>query len=122
MQTYVGMLKATTCNQCGVTYGLDGDHMQALKDSHRTFHCPNGHRQYFPDETDEERAIRERDAARRSLCIARDQRDQRERERRAWKGSATKAKAKLARVAKGQCPECGQVFKNVRRHMARMHT
>ncbi len=42
-QTYVGTLVVIECSSCGVSFGMTEDFIQARRDDHRTWYCPNGH-------------------------------------------------------------------------------
>lgn len=45
-------LEPGPCSQCGIVYGLPKEFAAARRNDHKTFTCPNGHPQYFPQETD----------------------------------------------------------------------
>lgn len=45
------MFTSIVCFECGITFGLVDDHVVHLKNSRGTFHCPNGHAQWFPGKT-----------------------------------------------------------------------
>lgn len=105
----------STCSACGVTIGLPARYRQQRREDHQTFYCPNGHGQYFPQETEAEklRAELEREhqrtlAAQNQTRMQREQREQLER--------------KLKRVDKGTCPQCKRHFANVERHMKSKHS
>lgn len=96
---------------------------------HTTFYCPNGHDQYFPDETEEEKlrkqlarekhnAEQEQARLREAANKARAAADRSERRRAAMKGQVTRIKN---RVGKGVCPCCNRTFTNLQRHMTGQH-
>jgi len=43
------------CTVCKITYWITAKHESCLRDCHNTFYCPNGHTQYYPHETEEEK-------------------------------------------------------------------
>lgn len=45
------------CCDCGVPFGLTEEHQRRLRRTHEWFYCPNGHRQYYPGKTDNEKKI-----------------------------------------------------------------
>ena len=47
----------TTCSKCGAQSLLPAERIRKLRQSHATFYCPNGHSQYFPGKTAEEKRI-----------------------------------------------------------------
>lgn len=117
------------CAACSVDFGIGADFMARRRKDHGNFYCPNGHVNYYPGPSAEEKKLaqaeRELEAA-RSLA----QREARRREdaerrartadyqRRAAKGQLTKTKK---RVAAGVCPCCNRSFQNLRSHMAGQH-
>jgi hypothetical protein len=52
-------MKNITCHTCGVVFGLTDSVDAARREDHKTFYCPNGHSQYFPGKTEEEKLIEE---------------------------------------------------------------
>lgn len=48
-------IERTTCYECGVPIYLESSHMEDLKKSHKTFHCPAGHAQHFIGKTEAEK-------------------------------------------------------------------
>ncbi len=48
-------LSTCNCSVCGIVYAVPCNYRETRRDDHKTFHCPNGHRQCFPDEPDESR-------------------------------------------------------------------
>ncbi len=48
-----------TCGTCGVAFCMPQALYNQRRKDHQTFYCPNGHRRYFPGQTDEEKRIEE---------------------------------------------------------------
>ena len=120
----VKLVKVTCCN-CGCVFGMDERTHWDRKRDHGGFYCPNGHWQHYPQESNEEKARRERDKAlqkaarhREQAEHFREQKNHAERSRAAIKGHYTRMKK---RIANGVCPCCGRSFTNVRRHMQTKH-
>lgn len=111
---YSVTVESVQCISCGVIFGIPSDLNTQRKRDHKLFYCPNGHSQYFPGESDVEKAERllKEEQARHQRTIARENDERVARE---------KAERKLKRVAKGVCPECKRSFPNLARHMACKH-
>lgn len=45
------------CCECGIDFCLPRAREQQLRESHQWFYCPNGHQQYFPQKTKQEKRI-----------------------------------------------------------------
>lgn len=45
-------LEPSSCSQCGIKYGLPLEFRAARMNDHKTFTCPNGHAQHYPQETE----------------------------------------------------------------------
>lgn len=113
------------CAFCSIDFGIGADFMRRRLEDHVVFYCPNGHENYYPQESKAERLERERDAA-RSLAQRESRRraeaDDRARtsdyRARAAKGQLTKTRK---RVAAGVCPCCQRSFSNLAQHMAGQH-
>jgi hypothetical protein len=119
--------RAQTCcfAECGVTFALTVQHDNELRDSHRAFYCPNGHRQWYSQKSEAEKLRDQLEVSKRREQWANDraesQRQQAERNARraaAARGQVTKIKR---RVAKGVCPCCNRTFADVARHMESQH-
>lgn len=113
------------CAQCGVSYALTAAFEARRRNDHKTFYCPNGHDQYYPQkneaEKERERAERlQRQVEAREADIRFEQRRlaNERRAHAATKGQLTKTKK---RVGKGVCPCCNRHFVNVERHMTHQH-
>jgi len=46
--------KAIVCGLCGVIFALTKEHVEHLRDSHKSFRCPNGCENYFPTDDDDD--------------------------------------------------------------------
>jgi hypothetical protein len=114
-------LEIHECGTCGVMFGMGIGFVNARRDDHKTWYCPNGHRWHFTAESREEQLKRERDEARNRAALERARRDQTEASLRATKGVVTKQRKKLDRVKHGVCPCCQRHFENVEAHMATEH-
>jgi hypothetical protein len=126
-QTFTGTLEVVTCAGCAMTFGIPVHLATDRRTDHKTFYCPNGHSNYWPQESDLERTerfltnARERTRyAEAAASAARDQAAAAARSNRALKGHLTRARNK---IAAGNCPvpDCGQHFANVREHMKFKH-
>lgn len=122
---YEKILKHVECPVCSIDYGLGTNFLAQRREDHKRWYCPNGHSLLFPKDNTEERAIRERDAARQLAAHQNDRRraaEARERateyRRRAAKGQLTKIRNRLAA---GLCPCCGKNFPELEAHIAEHH-
>ena len=107
-------IESEQCITCGVIFGVPANLVVQRKRDHKSFYCPNGHDQYYPGESDVEKANRllreERERHQRTL-----ERENKERQAR------EQAERKLQRVGRGVCPECKRSFQNLARHMHCKH-
>ncbi|MEE9354771.1 MAG: hypothetical protein V3U75_04200 [Methylococcaceae bacterium] len=53
------------CCECGVTYWITGHFNKELLKTRNAFYCPNGHKQSYAGETEEQKAIIWRDRYKR---------------------------------------------------------
>lgn len=124
-QTFTGTLKIVTCFQCGMRYGGDSQWMQDKIDAHGSTYCPAGHSQWYPGQSDKERAEaaakraqelleseRRHNQELRESCNAKDRRIA------ATKGHLTRIKN---RVGAGVCPCCNRTFAQLAAHMKTQH-
>jgi hypothetical protein len=117
---------------------LENAFVDRLRETKRTFYCPNGHT-FCYGETDSEKKIRElkdklyqeeqrtraaqndatkyRDAVELTQNVIRGT----ERKLSATKGVATRRKNQLTRVASGLCPCCDQRFEDIAEHIRAAH-
>lgn len=102
------------CIECGVVFAFTGYFYNERVKDHRTFYCPNGHRQSYMHESEAEknaRLLRE-EQKRHQRTITRNNELAEEK---------AKLERKLRRVDKGVCPACNRTFSNLARHMACKH-
>ena len=107
-----------SCSVCGTPIALDVDFKVHRQRDHKTFYCPNGHNQYFPSESEEERLrrlLQRRDA---DLNGALDKLASVERKAKRAEGQLKKVKT---RVHNGVCPECNRTFVRLAYHMRSKH-
>lgn len=100
-------LLCQTCIDCGMVFGVPAEWDRRRREDHKEFVCPNGHAQYYPQETDAEKYKRKSQMLAEQVRMEREQRE--------------KAERKLKRVHRGVCPECKRTFANVERHMKSKH-
>lgn len=119
--------ETVTCANCATVFALPAHYALDLRRKHATFYCPKGHSQFFPGESDIERAERLRKAANSDRSEAwaayqalQDQLRASQRQKAALKGQLTKARNK---IANGVCPVggCRRHFDNVQAHIATEH-
>lgn len=113
------------CGNCGVTFGMTRAFIDARKQDHRTWYCPNGHERHYPSESREGRLERElaaaQNAAEREARWRRTAENRAEHERRsavAYKGHLTRTKRRLVN---GVCPCCDHEVPDVAAHLADAH-
>lgn len=124
-ETFAGYTELTTliCANCAVMFAIPSRMMEERRDDHKTFWCPNGHHNFYPQESEEERAKRLLKYTKDDLARERARRDQVEASLRATKGVVTKQRKKLEKVVAGVCPVdgCHRHFKDLRRHISTKH-
>lgn len=121
---YTGVLQVLDCGVCHVDFAIDKGWLARLKRTGDWFWCPNGHQIHYST-TENQKLKREvellkaaRDRADARARAAQDQADAAERQRRAYKGQATRLRN---RAAAGVCPCCTRTFQNLQRHMTSKH-
>lgn len=109
---------AADCITCSVPIIMPADTERALRRSHETYYCINGHPQYWPGKSDVEKlrdAVAEKE---RQLAFERE---------RAAQNFAAREKAEKAvqrlkkRATGGACPCCNRTFVALSRHMKTKH-
>lgn len=125
-----------TCCKCGCVFGVNKRTKEQLRENHEMFYCPSGHGQYFPQESNLERAERllreERERSEAKLkSVQHSLQWESDRRLDAEKGLLAERRVKTryknerdrikARVANGVCPCCNRTFKNLASHMAGKH-
>jgi len=109
---------AGPCCNCGVAIVMPQELLNRYRGNHEWFHCVNGHRQHFPQETELEKTKKLLESERRWREQERAKREAAERQVIAAKGQITKIKN---RVGNGVCPCCNRTFVNLQRHMGTKH-
>lgn len=121
----IALLTEVVCARCSMTFAFPDDFRKRRENDHRSFYCPNGHGNYWPQKSEleklredlaHERTERQHERTRR--IAAQDQAQAAERSRAAIKGVLTKTKK---RIQNGVCPHCKRHFENVERHMKSQH-
>lgn len=106
------------CSECGIEFCISNSRQTKLRETHSTFYCPNGHRQWYPHKSETERL---REELKRAQDITTAEQTRRvEAERRA-NDCLDKLNHLHKRVNAGVCPDCHRHFVNVERHMATKH-
>lgn len=113
-------LTRVTCGKCGGTYALAARYVRDKSDRGGFWTCPYCKCSWgYPRNGCElERTKRQLANERARHDQTRADRDHIEARRRGEKAAKTRLQRK---IADGQCPCCDGQFKNVRRHMQRMH-
>jgi hypothetical protein len=115
---YVEASTVIHCPACFIPFWVPKG-MQALRrQDHGSFYCPNGHSMSYSQETEAEKASRERDEARAARDKAWVERDKAERDRDAAKKDLETV---TRRQTHGVCIHCHRTFQNVARHMSTKH-
>lgn len=117
---------------CGVLFAMTEEFVRERRKDHQWWYCPNGHRQHYSGDNEEEKLRKQLDAERRQRQSAEqrvamwqdeyaeaDARATRERNRaNGYKGHATRI---TKRAKAGVCPCCNRTFKQLAAHMASQH-
>lgn len=117
-------MELKNCPVCFIVYAAPVQLMNARRRDGEAFYCPNGHSLSFKD-NENDRVRRERDRLKQenarledAVAAQRRNREAAERQAAAYKGQATKLRA---RVSNGVCACCNRSFANLRRHMETQH-
>lgn len=111
-------MKSLHCAYCGILFSVTSQFMQDRRDDHGNFYCPSKHSNYYPGENEVDKLKKKAARAEEQFKRMKIERDFNERSRRAYKGKLNHIKKA---ISTGECPCCGSVFKNLRRHMIRKH-
>lgn len=108
------------CCSCHLQFAVPRDWQAERRRKRDIWTCPNGHRQHYTAEAEEERLRRVLRQERALTTHYQDQAEAAERSARAYRGHITRLRRK---VANGVCPApgCGRTFENVRQHLAGVH-
>ncbi|MEO2134641.1 hypothetical protein [Microbacterium sp.] len=118
IQTFTGTLTIVDCAACHMAFGVAEHFERVRRDDHKTFYCPAGHENFWPQKSEAEKLRARLASAEASLVHTRDQLQATEYQRRAQKGQNTRLKN---RISAGVCPCCSRSFQDLRRHMAGQH-
>ena len=112
------------CSACGVRFAVPQQFQKSLRETKRTFYCPNGdarvYRQSRADELEAQlqRERQQHDQTRADALHQRERRERAERQAAAARGQVTKIRK---RAGKGVCPCCNRFFSDLHRHMQTKH-
>lgn len=90
----------TSCCICGCTFGVLRTFLNARRNNHREFFCPNGYSLTFKGPTPAERPKEELEDVKRQL---------------------NRTKYLLDGVVHGKCPHCMKTVKDLSAHISRKH-
>lgn len=110
-------IEAVECGDCHIWFGLEATMHSTVRQSGKTFYCPNGHEIHYGD-NENSRLKRQRDAAQARARHLDDQLESEKRSKAAVKGHLTRVQK---RIANGVCPCCQRSFANVAQHMDNKH-
>jgi hypothetical protein len=113
---YETTVSIVSCAACGAPIALANE--SQLRESHASFHCPNGHSNVFNGATAAEKKAKALEA---ELAREKQRREMAEREAKMERKRAEKAERKVKRTNKGVCSCCNRSFTNLRRHMETQH-
>lgn len=111
---YSVKLITEVCISCGIPFGIPTNYQQVIKDTHKSFYCPNGHGQHYPGKSNEEKL-------REELLQKKNEVAQLAASKIQIENQLDKANAKLSKVSKGECPCCGKLYKHLASHMKTKH-
>ena len=103
---------------CGLWFGIDSRWRAARQFDHLTWYCPNGHRQWYPDDNNEDKLRKEVGRLKADRTFWQDEAERRARSLSAVKGQVTRLKN---RARAGVCAFCNRHFANVERHCHTKH-
>jgi hypothetical protein len=123
---YTDTLTVVHCAKCSMPFGIPAQFERERREDHAFFHCPRGHNNYWPQETEAERLKRKLDERDRLLVVKNTQitdlRGQHDTLTRSNKALRAHAKSVKARVKAGVCPAgCHRHFTDLQRHIASKH-
>lgn len=116
------VFEVVVCCECHMAFGLHPYTILSLRSTHAWFHCPNGHTQKYAQESQLERARREKTEAENRLQA---QLNNERHARLVSEKEAEKAKRKLRsnerRISAGVCTCCNRTFADLAQHMKTKH-
>ena len=123
--TLHGEFDVVNCANCGLLFAMPTRLREEYQNNHKTFYCPKGHSNYYPQKSDkeilEEELEQEKHNAEYYRIKSKDNYERYEAEKRskaAHKAHYTMLKKK---VKKGQCPCCEKTFPDVAEHIKSVH-
>lgn len=108
------VLVSETCVSCGITFAVPESYQQNLKNSHKSFCCPNGHSQYYSGKSEAEKL---RDELKRKEQELADTAI----EKRQLQNDIAEKERNLKRLHNGVCPCCNRSFVNLQKHIKEQH-
>lgn len=126
MSMQVPSVVITCCSSdCGISFAVPEWWHKSKRDTHTWFHCPNGHRQKYNEESEAEKLRRERDTARQQIARVEEEaqrawKEAGEAKRKAMKAEKETKRLKVRAVA-GVCPCCTRTVSQLARHMKTKH-
>lgn len=103
---------------CGVAFCVPDVWVNARKNDHLTWYCPNGHQRHWPQETEAEKLRRQLDNTKQQIARAEDE----AREAAVERDKAVRSRDRMKRrIVNGTCPCCKRSFSNVADHMRSKH-
>ena len=99
------------CCSCGIAFYVGSKWIGQKKNDHSNFYCPNGHSNYYPGESNEEKVTRK-------LEFEKNRRISAELELKKQKLENVKSQK---RIKNGVCPCCNRTFKQLAAHMKNKH-
>lgn len=129
----IQMSFVTCCRAgCAVTFGMPQHMEQQRRKDHEEFYCPNGHRQYFPGKSEEEKLKEQLAQAEREkqLLIKKKEWAEQGRQLAQHDAKVARSHAKRAvtisrklrqRLKTGMCPCCEIKFDDLATHMEQEH-
>lgn len=124
---YTGTLNIIECAGCHMDFGVLPFFQRNRRDDHKTFYCPKGCHNFYPQKSTEEQLRKDVAVLERKLdnALSREVQQQEravsaERTARALRGHLTRYRK---RVANGVCPVagCHRHFPNVQAHVETVH-
>ena len=116
--TAVNVYCIVTCSKCGIYFGLPENYQDSLRNSHDGFYCPNGHSQYYPSKSREEKLRYELKEEKRKHSQTQFELMAEQQVRMEVQNKLTKTRK---RIKNGACPCCKRQFVNLHRHMQGQH-
>ncbi|MBA7618336.1 hypothetical protein ES703_25657 [subsurface metagenome] len=111
-------LEEEVCITCGIVFAIPENYKAQLRETHKTFYCPNGHSMYFPAETEEENLRRQ---LRKEKLRREGFQEENIKLTKELNGVLGKINQVKKRAHAGLCPHCRRHFANLERHIHSKH-